>query len=118
VDRDVDHSIEICDARLTRVFDFLGKRWNGMIVGALSSGPAGFSTLSRAINGISDSMLSQRLGGLGDLGIVARTVEAGPPVAVTYRLTDAGRALLPALAMLAKWADENPAASPCSAVRD
>jgi DNA-binding HxlR family transcriptional regulator len=108
VGQDVDHAIEICDTRLTRVFDILGKRWNGMIVGALSSGPMTFSALSRAISGISDSMLSQRLGGLGELGIVARTVDAGPPVAVSYRLTDAGRALLPALALLAQWADENP----------
>jgi DNA-binding HxlR family transcriptional regulator len=118
VDQDAGHAIEICDARLTRVFDILGKRWNGMIVGALSSGPVSFSTLSRAISGISDSMLSQRLGALGDLGIVARSVEAGPPVAVTYRLTDAGLALLPALSMLAEWADANPTASPCSPACD
>ena len=63
-------------------------------------------------------MLSQRLGGLGGLGIVARTVEAGPPVAVTYRLTDAGLALLPALGLLAAWADENPAVAPCATACD
>jgi DNA-binding HxlR family transcriptional regulator len=114
MDQAADHAVAVCDARLTRVFDILGKRWNGMIVGALSSGPMSFSTLSRTVTGISDSMLSQRLAGLGELGILDRTVESGPPVAVTYRLTAAGLALLPALGLLAQWAEENPATASCS----
>jgi DNA-binding HxlR family transcriptional regulator len=51
-------------------------------------------------------VLSERLSGLAAMGLVERTVDEGPPVSVTYRLTDAGRALLPALAELKAWASE------------
>jgi DNA-binding HxlR family transcriptional regulator len=34
-------------------------------------------------------------------------VSEGPPLSVTYELTDAGRALIPALNALAAWASEN-----------
>ena len=94
----------MCDAGLTQVFEILGKRWNGIILAALSSGPATFSRLARGVTGISDSVLSERLTGLAQAAIVSRSVEPGPPVSVTYALTDAGRALLPALDELRIWA--------------
>lgn len=95
-----------CDASLSRAFQFLGKRWNGVLVGFLGQGPAGFAELRRTLD-ISDSMLSGRLVELGAAGLVARTVEAGPPVQVRYELTEAGVALLPALAALGTWAREH-----------
>jgi DNA-binding HxlR family transcriptional regulator len=100
------HDRALCDAGLARVFDVLGKRWNGVILGSLSTGPVSFSRLARGVGGISDSVLSERLSGLAAAGLVERTVDDGPPVSVTYRLTDAGRALLPALAELKAWASE------------
>ena len=96
-----------CDAALSHVFEILGKRWNGVIVGALSGGPASFSQLARGVTGISDSVLSERLTGLAGAGIVSRDVESGPPVSVSYRLTDAGRALLPAMDELKRWAERH-----------
>ena len=101
-----------CDAALSRAFGFLGKRWNGMLLGALGAGPAGFSELKRGL-GVSDSVLSDRLTELSGAGLVTRTVDAGPPVAVTYELTDAGRALLPALTALGDWARDNLPAEQC-----
>ena len=95
------------DAALARAFDLLGKRWTGVVLGTLSGGPAGFRALARAVDGISDSMLSERLGELSDAGLVARTVTEGPPVSVTYALTDAGRALLPALEQITRWAEQH-----------
>ena len=50
-----------CEAGLARAFDFLGKRWNGVILGTLSSGPAGFAELRRGVGTITDSVLSDRL---------------------------------------------------------
>lgn len=101
------HEASLCDVALTRVFDVLGKRWNGLILGALAGGPLSFSRLARGVGGISDSVLSERLSGLAALGLVERSVDTGPPVAVTYALTDAGRALLPALAQLKEWARDH-----------
>ena len=106
------HSPRACDAALTRAFGFLGKRWNGVLLGALVQGPAGFAELRRAVTGISDSVLSERLTELTAAGLVERTVEGGPPVAVVYHATPAGQALVPALEALTSWAERNlPAAS-------
>ena len=95
------------DAALVRAFDLLGKRWTGVVLGTLSGGPTGFRALSRAVEGISDSMLSERLSAICDAGLVTRTVAEGPPVSVAYELTDAGRALLPALEQIGRWAEEH-----------
>jgi DNA-binding HxlR family transcriptional regulator len=95
------------DAALVRAFDLLGKRWTGVVLGTLSGGPAGFRALARAVDGISDSMLSDRLSELCNAGLVTRTVTEGPPLSVAYALTDAGRALLPALGQITRWAEEH-----------
>jgi DNA-binding HxlR family transcriptional regulator len=105
--REVDHEPRTCDAALTRAFAFLGKRWNGVLLGALVQGPAGFAELKRAVQGISDSVLSERLSELTGAGLLQRDVELGPPLAVTYRVTEAGRALVPALDALTSWAAAN-----------
>ena len=103
-------SSEACkrgDADLRRAFEFLGRRWNGVVLGTLIEGPAGFRELSRAIDGISDSVLSERLASLVRGGLLSRSVEEGPPLSVAYELTDVGRALIPALAELTRWAQEH-----------
>jgi DNA-binding HxlR family transcriptional regulator len=94
-------------AALGNAFKFLGKRWNAVVLGSLSGGPAGFRELSRAIGGISDSMLSDRLSDLTKAGLITRTVDEGPPLAVSYALTERGRALMPALEQIALWAQEH-----------
>ncbi len=90
-----------------RAFEVLGKRWTGVVLGTLSGGPTGFRSLSRAVEGISDSMLSDRLGELKKAGLVTRAVDEGPPVSVAYELTNAGRALLPALEQISRWAEQH-----------
>src|ERR1700761_654604 len=103
----VEHEPRACDAALTQAFGFLGKRWNGVLLGTLVQGPAGFAELKRAVAGISDSMLSDRLTELAAAGLVQRTVDGGPPVAVSYQATPAGQALVPALEALTSWAGTN-----------
>ena len=82
-------------AALARAFRFLGKRWNAVVLGP------------RAIDGISDSVLSDRLADLAAGGMITRTVSEGPPLAVSYALTERGLALMPALDQIARWAQEN-----------
>jgi DNA-binding HxlR family transcriptional regulator len=108
------HEPRACDAALSRAFEFLGKRWNGVLLGTLMQGPAGFAELKRSL-GISDSMLSDRLTELTRAGLVERTVDTGPPVAVSYALTANGHALLPALRALTAWAEDNLPAEQCAA---
>jgi DNA-binding HxlR family transcriptional regulator len=109
------HEPRTCDQALARAFGFLGKRWNGLLLGTLMDGPACFSELSRTVVGISDSMLSERLSELAGAGLVLRTVSPGPPITVSYQLTAAGRALIPALRELMEWSASNlpaPASGP------
>ena len=94
------------DAALMHAFDLLGRRWTGVVLGTLSAGPTGFRALARAVDGISDSMLSDRLSVLTQAGLVARCVNEGPPLSVAYELTEAGRALLPALEQISQWASQ------------
>ncbi|GAB2910181.1 winged helix-turn-helix transcriptional regulator [Nonomuraea fastidiosa] len=104
------HNVEACNRRdeaLTRAFTLLGKRWIAVVLGSLRSGPAGFRELSRAIDGVSDSVLSDRLSELTKAGLVARKVDEGPPVAVSYELTEAGWALMPALEQISQWAHDH-----------
>jgi DNA-binding HxlR family transcriptional regulator len=101
------HEPRMCDAALSRAFDVIGKRWNGVILGTLSSGPAGFAELRRAVGGISDSVLSERLTELAATGLVQRTVTDGPPVTVEYSLAESGIAFLPAMRALSAWAKDH-----------
>lgn len=95
------------DEALTRVFSLLGKRWTGVIIGALCDGPARFAEIARAVPGITEGMLSARLQELQESDIVQREVLEGPPLATVYRLTARGKALEPALLALARWAETN-----------
>jgi DNA-binding HxlR family transcriptional regulator len=94
-----------CDAGVRRAFDFLGKRWNGVILGTLSSGPLGFADLRRGVGAITDSVLSDRLVELAEAGLLERTVTQTRPPGVSYQLTPTGRQLLPILDQLGSWAD-------------
>ncbi|MFC9915608.1 MULTISPECIES: helix-turn-helix domain-containing protein [unclassified Streptomyces] len=111
------HDTEACkrvDSGITRVFQLLGKRWTGPIVAVLVEQPAHFADLRRAIPGISERMLSDRLTELGAAGLVVREVEEGPPLRVSYRLTESGAALEPALKELGDWAEKHlPDSGPC-----
>ncbi|MCB2412766.1 helix-turn-helix transcriptional regulator [Demequina sp. TTPB684] len=96
-----------CDSAVTLAFTVLGKRWNGMIISALGNGASTFGGLRRAVGGISDAVLSERLAELAEAQLVVRAVSPGPPVGVSYRLTDSGERLLPILTQLGQWAAGN-----------
>ncbi|MGK5530718.1 winged helix-turn-helix transcriptional regulator [Streptomyces sp. URMC 129] len=93
------------ESALQRVFALLGKRWTGVVIAALMSGPGHFAELKRAVPGISERMLSDRLSELAQAGLVTRHVQEGPPLRVSYRLTEAGLGLRPALVELTRWAE-------------
>jgi DNA-binding HxlR family transcriptional regulator len=79
------------------VLSLVGKRWTLPILATLLDGPARFSELGRAVPGLSERVMSERLQELCEAGLVERLVEPGPPLATKYRLTDAGECLRPAL---------------------
>jgi DNA-binding HxlR family transcriptional regulator len=84
--------------------ELIGKRWTGAIVCALTEGPMRYAELGKAVPGLSDRLLSQRLRELEGEGLVERQVEAGTPVRVVYSLSEAGKQLDPVLSELKAWA--------------
>ena len=107
VDVPPGHDVRRCDAALARAFEFLGKRWNGMILGTLAAGPSGFAELRRALDPITDSVLSDRLSELASAGLVSREITDTRPPGVSYALTPAGQALTPVLGELSTWASDH-----------
>lgn len=92
-----------CDVR--EVLDLVADKWSLFIVSNLSDGPRRFTELKRAVDGVSQRMLTITLRRLERDGIVVRTVHAVMPPHVTYELTPLGTSLLRAAAPLIAWSD-------------
>ena len=105
VDRSADPYSAACPSR--QVLDRIGDRWTVLILGVLADGAKRFTELSRAVEGISQKMLTQTLRGLERDGLVTRTVHATVPVRVDYELTDLGRTLGEPIAALERWARDH-----------
>lgn len=80
----------------------LNKRWTGLIVYQLLSGPQRFCAIEAALP-ISGRLLSERLKDLESEGIVNREVFPETPVRIEYSLTEKGLALEPALREIEEW---------------
>jgi DNA-binding HxlR family transcriptional regulator len=102
---DLDPYAEGCPSR--RLLDRIGDRWTVLIIGTLSEGPHRFSEIRRAVEGISQKMLTQTLRGLERDGLVTRTVYAEVPPRVEYELTPAGETLREPLKALERWSVEH-----------
>jgi DNA-binding HxlR family transcriptional regulator len=92
--------------RLAGAFELFGKRWNAVIIDVLLQRPARFVELSRAVPGLSQRVLSERLRELAEAGLLERHVDTGTPVTVTYSLTERGLSLAPAMEAMREWAAE------------
>lgn len=93
--------------RVSEVLSRVGDKWSVLIVNVLGAGPMRFSALRRAIDGISQKMLTATLRALERDGFVTREVFPTVPPSVEYALTPLGRDLLVPVKALAKWALEN-----------
>ncbi|MBD3883995.1 helix-turn-helix transcriptional regulator [Phormidium tenue FACHB-886] len=86
--------------------DVIGGRWKGVILFHLLQGTKRFSELQRIAKGCSQRVLTLQLRELEAAGVVDRKVYAEVPPKVEYSLTEFGRSLEPALALLREWGDE------------
>jgi len=95
-----------CCPHLHEAVELVGRRWTGAILEVMRSAgrPLRFSEIAASIPDLSDRLLSERVKELEARGLVEREVHPGPPVRVTYSLTDMGHALEPALSELKSWA--------------
>lgn len=81
-------------------------KWRMIIILALEDDPKRFGDLKRCIGDVTQSVLTENLRGLQRDGYVTRSVDPGPPVAVSYALTPLGRTLLEMLKPLVFWSHE------------
>jgi DNA-binding HxlR family transcriptional regulator len=87
-----------------RAIELIGRRWTGAILSAMHAGETRFSSLTEAVPGLSDRLLSERLKELEAEGIVVRTVFPEIPVRIEYTLTEKGRALGKVMDAIGAWA--------------
>ncbi len=95
------------DCPVREVLDRIGDKWTVLVVMLLSGGPRRFSELRRAIDGISQRMLTLTLRQLERDGLVSRTVHATVPPRVDYALTEVGATLREPITALAGWSEAN-----------
>lgn len=82
----------------------LGEKWTLLVLYALGTRAYRFRELQRAVEGISQRMLTQTLRNLERDGLVRRTVADTTPPQVTYALTPLGESLEGAIANIRSWA--------------
>ena len=85
----------------------IGDKWTMQVVMSLSDGPVRFNALRRAIDGISQRMLTRTLRGLERDGLVERAVTPSVPPRVDYSLTPLGLSLRDPVRVLGVWAMAN-----------
>jgi DNA-binding HxlR family transcriptional regulator len=89
------------------ILDRVGDKWSVLVIALLGERGHRFSELRRAIDGISQRMLTLTLRQLERDGLVSRTVHATVPPRVDYALTPLGESVLEPLNGLMCWAAQH-----------
>jgi len=89
------------------VLDQISDKWSVLIIIALAERPHRFGELKRAIEDISQRMLTQTLRDLQADGLIEREVFPTAPPGVEYRLSPLGKSFLAPLSVLVSWTEAN-----------
>lgn len=89
------------------MLDRIADKWTVLIIRRLSDGTMRFAQLRRAVDGISQKVLTSTLRGLERDGLVTRQIYASVPPRVEYSLTDLGRSLSVLVEGICGWAEAN-----------
>lgn len=95
------------DCGIRDVLDRIGDKWSVLVIVELASGSMRFRELQRAIDGISQRMLTLTVRRLERDGLVIRTVYPTVPPQVTYELSQRGSSLTHLVKQLADWSLQN-----------
>ncbi|OUI97570.1 helix-turn-helix domain-containing protein [Acetobacter sp. DsW_54] len=102
------HDLENTDCqKVSQVLARVGETWSILIIMLLNPGPRRFTEIRRAVNGISQRMLTLCLRGLERDGLVKRTVYSVMPPRVEYELTPLGQSLTEPVIALGTWARDH-----------
>lgn len=100
------HPSEDC-LKVSQVLARVGDKWSVLVVTFLGGGPRRFGEIKRAVDGISQRMLTLTLRGLERDGLVTRFVTPTIPPRVDYELTELGHSLREPVRALSGWAVSN-----------
>jgi DNA-binding HxlR family transcriptional regulator len=89
------------------VLDLVANKWTALVLGALGRKPHRFGELRRAVEGISQKMLTQNLRNLERDGLVTRTVYPTTPPTVEYAHTELGAEIGQHLIAINVWTTTN-----------
>jgi DNA-binding HxlR family transcriptional regulator len=95
----------LCPTR--KALDLIADKWTTLVIYLLADGTARYSDLHRAIDGISQKMLTQTLRDLERNGLVHRKVYPEVPPRTEYTLTPLGQTLIKPLSALCGWAEKH-----------
>lgn len=88
---------------LARAAEILGERWTLLLARELLLGPRRYSDLLQGLRPISSSVLTGRLAGLEERGLVTQRTLPPPAASTVYELTELGRTLRPILLELGRF---------------
>ena len=83
--------------------EFIGRKWVGVIIYTLMSGPKRYHEILTAIPGISDRLLTDRLNELVKAKLVTKTYIDSSTKKVEYQLTPSGIALKEVVIAIQNW---------------
>ncbi|MEV0416209.1 helix-turn-helix domain-containing protein [Streptomyces sp. NPDC050448] len=95
------------DCGIRDVLDRIGDKWSVLVVVELAQGMRRFRQLQRAVQGISQRMLTLTVRRLERDGLLTRTVRPTVPPQVEYALTPMGHSLTHLVRALADWSAQH-----------
>ena len=101
----VDGGRERSSCPIACTLDIVGDKWSLVLVRDLLTGKQRFNQFCASPEGMPTNLLAARLRNLEARGIVTKKPYQTRPVRYAYSLTPAGRALLPVLQEMCRWAN-------------
>ncbi|MEG4072449.1 helix-turn-helix domain-containing protein [Microcoleus sp. Pol14C2] len=95
--------VDRANCPVERTLEVIGGRWKVLILRELFQGVKRFNELQRAVNGITQKMLTQQLREMESDGIVHREIYLQVPPKVEYSLTPLGESLKPIINAMHEW---------------
>lgn len=95
------------DCEVRQILDRVADKWSLLVIALLERRTMRFSELRRAIDGVSQRMLTVTLRQLERDGLITRTVYPEVPPRVEYQLTPMGQSLHHVIKELVVWTEEH-----------
>ncbi|MEM1378305.1 MAG: helix-turn-helix domain-containing protein [Pseudomonadota bacterium] len=103
----VENKAQAANCPIRSVLANVSGKWRILILLGLEDGPKRFGAIKRCIGDVTQRVLTENLRSLQRDGYLTRTVDPGPPVAVTYALTPLGEELAAMMKPLVFWSNEH-----------